>query len=407
MFYESELKLVKSTFQKCRIQVIQLSPDEPIPIATDIGLLKLLGFKEEAFKTFNQIVPELEDNVIYRLTDKFLRSYIFLSLPNIASRQILLIGPYLTEEISSNQILEKAEEIGIAAHNIKELERYYSGIPILKQDSHLFALLDSFAELIWHGTDTYSVIDVDSDIFENISQINLEKTILEPEKIAWDMQIMEERYNFENEIMRAVSNGQSHKIDILFSGFTRQSFEQRLSDPVRNLKNYSIIMNTLIRKAAENGGVHPIHLDKISSNFAVRIELVSSVSAVQSLMSEMFRSYCRLVRKNSIKQYSPPIQKIITTIDSDLTANLSLNALAALHNLNASYLSSLFKKETGKTITEYVNLKRIENAKRLLKTTNLQIQTVAQYCGILDIRYFSKLFKKHCGISPSEYRERN
>ena len=121
----------------------------------------------------------------------------------------------------------------------------------------------------------------------------------------------------------------------------------------------------------------------------------------------MFRSYCNLVRKNSIKNYSPTIQKIVTHIELDLSSNLTLSNLAEAHNINASYLSSLFKKETGKNITEYINLKRIEMAKKLLRRTSLQIQTVAQYCGILDIRYFSKLFKKYCGISPTEYREKH
>lgn len=208
-------------------------------------------------------------------------------------------------------------------------------------------------------------------------------------------------------MMLAVQNGQVHKVEVLLSGISNQNFEQRLSDPIRNLKNYCIIMNTLLRKSAQNGGVHPVHLDRISSDFAAKIEMLSTVSAVKNLMSEMFRSYCLLVQKNSVKKYSPTIQKIITHIDIDLSSNPTLASLAKAHNINASYLSSLFKKETGKNITEYINLKRISTAKRLLKTTNLQIQTIAQYCGILDIRYFSKLFKKHCGISPSEYRNKS
>ena len=124
-------------------------------------------------------------------------------------------------------------------------------------------------------------------------------------------------------------------------------------------------------------------------------------------MGDMFRSYCNLVRKNSIKNYSPTIQKIVTHIELDLSSNLTLSNLAKAHSINASYLSSLFKQETGKNITEYINLKRIEMAKKLLRRTSLQIQTVAQYCGILDIRYFSKLFKKYCGMSPTEYREKH
>jgi YesN/AraC family two-component response regulator len=81
-----------------------------------------------------------------------------------------------------------------------------------------------------------------------------------------------------------------------------------------------------------------------------------------------------------------------------------LNTQAKFLGVNPSYLSTVFKKETGHTLTEYVTGKRIEYAVFLLNTTKMQIQTIAQYCGIPDICYFTKLFKKKIGQSPSEYR---
>lgn len=216
---------------------------------------------------------------------------------------------------------------------------------------------------------------------------------------------MESRYAYENEIMKAVSQGQTHKAELMLSRFSNISFETRLADPVRNLKNYCIIMNTLLRKAAENGGVYPIYLDSTSSDFARKIELLNSAYAVQGLMLEMFRSYCRLVNKHSMKNYSAPVQKAIIYIDSDLTADLSLSAIADNLNISPGYLSALFKKETGQTLTEHVNRKRIKNAMLLLETTKLQIQTIAQYCGIIDMQFFSKMFKKYTGTTPKRYRE--
>ena len=88
-----------------------------------------------------------------------------------------------------------------------------------------------------------------------------------------------------------------------------------------------------------------------------------------------------------------------------MTADLSLNAQAGLLNVNSSYLSTLFKKETGTTLTEYVNKKRIRHAVFLLNTTTMQIQMVAQHCGIPDVNYFTKTFKKYIGKTPKEYRD--
>ncbi|MBQ8852224.1 MAG: helix-turn-helix domain-containing protein, partial [Oscillibacter sp.] len=170
------------------------------------------------------------------------------------------------------------------------------------------------------------------------------------------------------------------------------------------MKNYCIICNTLMRTAAEQGGVHPVYLDSVSSDFARRIELSRTVEGVQQMMREMVQSYCRLVKKHSMRNYSSVVQRAITYIDADLSADLSLRTLAAAQNINASYLSSLFKKETGETITEHVNKKRIEHAVHLLQSSKLQVQSIAQHCGISDVNYFSKLFKKHMGMTPREYR---
>jgi YesN/AraC family two-component response regulator len=122
-------------------------------------------------------------------------------------------------------------------------------------------------------------------------------------------------------------------------------------------------------------------------------------------MREMFSSYCRLVRKHSTKQYSTVVKNTVLIIDSDISAELSLQSLAERLGVTAGYLATVFKKETGKTVVEYVRDKRINHALHLLNTTNLQIQTIAMHCGIMDVQYFSKLFKRQIGKTPREYRE--
>lgn len=163
-------------------------------------------------------------------------------------------------------------------------------------------------------------------------------------------------------------------------------------------------MNTLLRKGAEQGTVHPIHIDRVSSEFARKIEGVSSQEGGKNLMQEMIRKYGLLVKNYSMKDYSLLVQKVITRIDTDLTADQSLNMHAKILNISPSYLSTLFRKETGITLTEYVNRKRVEYGVLLLNTTNMQIQTIAQHCGISDINYFTRIFKKYIGKTPKEYR---
>ncbi len=225
-----------------------------------------------------------------------------------------------------------------------------------------------------------------------------------PEEHISDMADLERRYAAENRLMYAVTHGQADTAEALMDSFSDARLERRSPDKVRDLKNYSIIANTLMRKAAESGKVHPMHIDSISSRFAKEIETARTAEEIYRLGREMARKYCLLVNNYSMKNYSPLVQKVLARVDADLTSDLGLEAQARLLNVNASYLSSLFKKETGCTLTDYVNNRRIEYAIYLLNTTDMQIQSIAQNCGFMDVNYFTRVFKKIVGRTPTEYR---
>lgn len=406
MFYEAELNFLRAVFRKCHLQTLLIDPFAPVDSHIDMGLAKLFGTDEDHKKTFTEYVGAVSPNTIYKLKDIFKCGYLFMLLPDTDKDSILIIGPYRSEEMQEESMYEFAEKFGLPPRQMRQLAQYYNGIPVILESSHLFSVLDSFGEHIWGGAGNFIVNDVDQEQIGVFSPlITARREIADPDQTIWDMQIMETRYEYENELMEAVSHGQLHKAELLLASFASTPFEQRLSDSLRNSKNYCIIMNTLLRKSAEKGGVHPVYIDRVSSSFARKIEQLESNDLVYKLMLEMFRSYCRLVRHHSMRAYSAPVQKAIAYIDSDLSADLSLHSLAAAQSVSASYLSSLFKRETGQTLTDYVNQHRINLAMQLLKNTKLQIQTVAQHCGILDVHYFSKLFKRYTQKTPKEYRQ--
>jgi two-component system response regulator YesN len=75
--------------------------------------------------------------------------------------------------------------------------------------------------------------------------------------------------------------------------------------------------------------------------------------------------------------------------------------------LNHQYLCSFYKKATGKTVNDYITEVRMEKAKELLLDKKNKIYDVTARIGLTDSNYFSTLFKKYTGYTPSEYRERN
>lgn len=217
------------------------------------------------------------------------------------------------------------------------------------------------------------------------------------------VKLVEQRYEMENRLMELIRTGQGQQALQSLSSSTQAALERRM-DPTRDARNYTIILNTLMRKAAEQGGVHPMYIDQLSSEYALRIERTTYWEGFMSLWADMALGYGQLVRKHASEKLSPLVQKVVTRIDFDLTADLSLRATAQALNVNASYLSTLFKRETGQTLTDYVCRKRMEHAAYLLESTQMPVSAVAQSCGISDDNYFTKLFKRAKGMTPVQYR---
>lgn len=106
-------------------------------------------------------------------------------------------------------------------------------------------------------------------------------------------------------------------------------------------------------------------------------------------------------------QGTPAIKIVKRYIRENYKEDISLSSAAEKANISAVYLSRLFKKEEGINFLDYLNQYRLDEAKKLLKDVQYNILDVAEEAGFKDTRYFSKIFKRNVGITPSEYRRRH
>ncbi len=110
------------------------------------------------------------------------------------------------------------------------------------------------------------------------------------------------------------------------------------------------------------------------------------------------------------KKVEPDIQQpmwksVVKKIQTRYMENISLNDLAEEYNVSASYLSNGLKEKLGMPFSEYITLKRIQKSKELLADERLSIEQVAEKVGYHDYFYFTKVFKKMTGVTPSKYRK--
>ena len=101
---------------------------------------------------------------------------------------------------------------------------------------------------------------------------------------------------------------------------------------------------------------------------------------------------------------SRPLQAVIEHIHLHYDRNLTIDELAERAYLHPNYFIRVFKRHFGLSPIQYVNRKRIEEAKWLLASTNLKLAEIGDSVGIPDVSYLSKLFKSSTGLSPTAYR---
>lgn len=105
------------------------------------------------------------------------------------------------------------------------------------------------------------------------------------------------------------------------------------------------------------------------------------------------------------KTINSTLQRAIDYINNHYSESITLNDTAEYAYVSTYYLSRMFTKELGKNFVDYLNETKIEKAKEFLKNTQYKTYEIAEMVGVKDAHYFSKLFKKYTGTTPSEYRD--
>lgn len=387
--------------KKCQIPVRFFTPPCESISWLDLGLREsILHLDGSLLEDTNRWFLTIQPNKLYHTIDDFQCNYTLLRMPD--SDEIMVCGPVLYEPIREERQAEILDKLNVPQNLWDRIQDYYYRVIFVAGQNMYLNLFTTLANSLF-GEGRYDIVytdfasrDEQFQSYENIYRI--------PDKPFLGIQLIEDRYESENATLSAVASGNERQAIENCIHWSMYMMPQRLTNEVRDRKDYLITLNTLLRKTVEQAGVHPIHIDAVSNRNIQTIEQLSNTEQIQAFQMQMVRTYCTLVRKHNLKDYSLLTQKIITCVDTELCADLSLKTLSERLSVNPNYLSTLFKKEVGLSLTDFVNRRRIAYAQGLLIHTTLPIKTVAQKCGIPDVYYFSRLFKRITGTTPKAYR---
>lgn len=133
----------------------------------------------------------------------------------------------------------------------------------------------------------------------------------------------------------------------------------------------------------------------------------SASQAYLRALQSMLRACASLVLEQRLfPEQHGLFDELSSYISEHIADPLSARTLQSVFFLSADSLSRLTLRETGLPLQRFIRVKRLEAARTLLLATNLNVQEIAERCGVSDFNYFSRIFKKHYGCTPSEMRRR-
>lgn len=395
MFNLQAFKLLQNALRDSRSLFLHYFTDWDADISdVDGGLRSRLIDSESHYDVLRGILRELPPATILSLRDRFLMNYVLFR--GDGKNDFYSIGPFRSLPLEEADIIQLRRENSLSTDAGEELRALLLEAPcnITRVEGLAVArsLLLSFYDIS------------QPEIIEKRITAQAPSIILQG-SINHRAKQLEESYSHEERLAISVAQGNYKNAVREGEYFLRHHRNSDAPGSCVSHRSYMYAVNTIFRKAAGGIGIHPVYLDNISRRYAQKISLSVTHSQLDSVYLEMIEDYCRLCSDHPSKQYSQSIQQIMNYVLFHLSDDLSPSSIAQAVNYSPGHISKLFKTEVGISLMTYISKQRINTAKKLLRMTQMPIREVAGYVGIPDWNYFTKLFKKAEGCTPSEYQK--
>ena len=215
-------------------------------------------------------------------------------------------------------------------------------------------------------------------------------------------------YGPEFDFYVSVKSGDIAKVQKLSqNAFTDKNGLGQLSDnPLRNIRYHFIITVAMVARYCIEGGMEHEAAYRLSDFYIQQADQCTAIEQISRLHSIMTIDYTKRMKALKMdKILSKPIVKCIDYIYRNLNTRITVVNLAEYIGLHPSYLSKLFKEETGTSISMYIQKRKIETAQNMLKYSDYSPAQIASILAFPTQSYFIEVFKKRVGMTPKKYQE--
>ena len=213
-------------------------------------------------------------------------------------------------------------------------------------------------------------------------------------------------YHEEQLLLQAVKEGDGDKAVRLAEEMDRDAGRLSASDH-QHRKNMAIVGITLCSRAAIEGGISPEAAYRISGYYIQKCDASRDTLYMLQYRNQAIREFASYVlEKQKHLSSSGYIEGCRDYIRKHYREKIYLQDIADFLGISPSYLSRLFKKETGRCLQDFVNEERVFRSSNLLLYSDLSLSEIAQYVHFPSQSYFGSIFKKYKGMSPKAFRDR-
>lgn len=314
----------------------------------------------------------------------------------------IVVGPSTEYDWNGNVISKIAVELG--TEDTKDaLISYYKSLPKMSKEKLIEISLLIHFFIYKEKVDKREII-----------QKNLELHNQKIDERLFNLSISENRQRLfshinpliEQKLLQCIREGQTKELNKVLEQFPKGDELNILSKSnfLRSVKNIAIVSITLATRAAVEGGLFYEEAYTLSDLYIKTLEDLQDSKSVVILMESAFYDFAERVSRKNQPIYSKPIFICKEYIFNHVYEDLSVTTLAEHLNLHPSYLSQLFKKEVGLTLSEYIQRTKIEEAKNLIQFSNYSLSEIYTLLNFNDQSYFTKVFKKVTGFTPSHFK---
>ncbi len=215
------------------------------------------------------------------------------------------------------------------------------------------------------------------------------------------------RYSQELELLNHIKDGDAAYFEGLNTPFREETLGSMSRNPIRQQMYAFVALVTLVTRFSIEGGFEERDAYHLSDVYIQRADSCTKTAEILDLYSKMFSDFAAHVKDSKKDEaYSAPILLCMDYIYTHLHYKITLTELAEHAGFQAAYFTTLFKKETGLTITEFIHQKRVEEAQSLLRYSEYSLSEISQYLGFCSQSHFTSIFHKYTNMTPIAYRKR-